>query len=110
MTEVVGMISMMDWKSDTDGPANYCGNCIPFLTEKVNDEGELCVKGPLVMKKYLSSDPHAMECVFDSEGFYKTGDLGSIGPNREIFILGRASQDGQYQLSLYRLGKSLTKV
>ncbi|KAF4238093.1 hypothetical protein CNMCM8980_002213 [Aspergillus fumigatiaffinis] len=80
MTEVVGMISMMDWKSDTDGPA-------------VNDEGELCVKGPLVMKKYLSSDPHAMEGVFDSEGFYKTGDLGSIGPNREIFILGRASQD-----------------
>jgi non-ribosomal peptide synthetase component E (peptide arylation enzyme) len=51
-----------------------------------------------------------MEGVFDSEGFYKTGDLGSIGPNREIFILGRASQDGQYQLSLYRLGKSLTKV
>ncbi|KAF4213868.1 hypothetical protein CNMCM5878_009930 [Aspergillus fumigatiaffinis] len=80
MTEVVGMISMMDWKSDTDGPA-------------VNDEGELCVKGPLVMKKYLSSDPHAMEGVFDSEGFYKTGDLGSIGPNREIFVLGRASQD-----------------
>jgi non-ribosomal peptide synthetase component E (peptide arylation enzyme) len=51
-----------------------------------------------------------MEGVFDSEGFYKTGDLGSIGPNREIYILGRASQDGQYQIPFYRLGKSLIMV
>jgi acyl-CoA synthetase (AMP-forming)/AMP-acid ligase II len=35
-----------------------------------------------------------MDGVFDSEGYFRTGDLGKI-ENGNIYIFGRASQDGR---------------
>lgn len=47
----------------------------------------------LTICRYLSSDPNVMNNIYDSEGFYKTGDVGRLENNR-VFVLGRASHDG----------------
>ncbi|MES1905803.1 MAG: hypothetical protein MHPSP_003097, partial [Paramarteilia canceri] len=39
-----------------------------------NNQGELCVKGRSVFKGYYKS-PELTEAAFDSEGFFKTGDI-----------------------------------
>lgn len=41
--------------------------------------GEICVKGRHVFMGYLNNEKATMEC-FDSQGFYHTGDSGSINP------------------------------
>jgi fatty-acyl-CoA synthase len=39
------------------------------------EEGEICVKGPTVLRCYYKVDPAE---TFDSEGFFHTGDLGHV--------------------------------
>jgi fatty-acyl-CoA synthase len=39
------------------------------------DEGEICIKGPTVLRRYYKLDPSE---IFDSEGFFRTGDLGHL--------------------------------
>ncbi|MCP3986562.1 MAG: AMP-binding protein [bacterium] len=42
---------------------------------KPGESGEICVKGPSVMRHYYKVDPGS---VFDDEGFFHTGDLGHL--------------------------------
>jgi fatty-acyl-CoA synthase len=42
------------------------------------EEGEICVKGPAVLRRYYKIDPSE---TFDVEGFFHTGDLGSLDEN-----------------------------
>jgi fatty-acyl-CoA synthase len=42
---------------------------------KDGEEGELCVKGPAVMRRYYKVDPAT---TFDADGFFRTGDLGHV--------------------------------
>ncbi len=51
-------------------------------------EGEICVKGPNVMLGYYK-DEAATRDVFDSEGFFKTGDYGKLTKDRILYITGR---------------------
>lgn len=46
-----------------------------------------------VMTRYISPGPEITKNAFDSEGFFKTGDLGKI-EDGVVYLLGRASQDG----------------
>jgi fatty-acyl-CoA synthase len=39
------------------------------------EEGEICVKGPAVLRRYYKVDP---DTIFDDEGFFHTGDLGHV--------------------------------
>ncbi|KAL4912902.1 hypothetical protein BDW62DRAFT_206053 [Aspergillus aurantiobrunneus] len=52
--------------------------------------------GQELVNLYLSADPNVMDKVFDSEGFYKTGDLGKVSPDGEIWIFGLANHDSTY--------------
>lgn len=58
--------------------------------------GEICVRGPMVMDGYWSND-EATAAAIDADGFYHTGDLGSMerdgvcrihGRKRELIIRG----------------------
>ncbi len=50
--------------------------------------GELCIKGPQVMKGYWQR-PEATAEVMDAEGFFKTGDIGVIQEDGYIRIVDR---------------------
>jgi acyl-CoA synthetase (AMP-forming)/AMP-acid ligase II len=53
----------------------------------VGEEGELRVKGPQVTKGYL--DPTLDAEAFDDEGWFRTGDLGTVDADGNVSITGR---------------------
>ncbi|KAF9886559.1 hypothetical protein FE257_011331 [Aspergillus nanangensis] len=42
--------------------------------------------------QYLSNNPSAMEVAYDTEGFYRTGDIGRL-EDGNLFVLGCVSED-----------------
>lgn len=57
-------------------------------TLPVGEAGELCVRGPQVMKGYWQR-PEATADVIDAEGWFKTGDIAVIQPDGFIKIVDR---------------------
>jgi acyl-CoA synthetase (AMP-forming)/AMP-acid ligase II len=52
-----------------------------------DEEGEVRVKGPMVFHGY--TDPALTKEAFDSEGYFRTGDLGRLRPDRHLVLTGR---------------------
>ncbi len=53
------------------------GKPIPGVSVRIDDDGEIQVKGPNVMKSYYDND-EANENTFTNDGWYKTGDVGKF--------------------------------
>ena len=51
--------------------------------------GELCVRGPMIMKGYYNM-PTETEATFTGDGWFKTGDLGWIDSDGYVMLSGRA--------------------
>lgn len=66
------------------------GAVIPAPAEGVL--GELAIRGPTVFLGYLNR-PEATAAVLDGEGFFHTGDVGSIDADGAVRIVGRKSTD-----------------
>jgi len=60
------------------------------------EEGELCIKGPQVMKGYLNEPEKTAECM-DKDGFFKTGDIAKIDLDGNVFITGRVKELIKYK-------------
>ena len=54
-----------------------------------NGVGELCVKGPMIMKGYYNM-PEETVATFTEDGWFKTGDLGWIDREGYVMLSGRA--------------------
>ena len=54
----------------------------------LGERGELCIKGPQVMKGYWQN-PEATAEVLDAEGWFKTGDVAVIDPDGFVRIVDR---------------------
>lgn len=52
----------------------------------MGERGEVCVKGPTLMKGYLGKAP---EDIFDEDGYYHTGDGGYLDEQGHLFWEGR---------------------
>jgi len=64
------------------------GKAIDNVSAKVAEDGELCVKGPSVMKGYWNL-PEATAEVFDEDGYFLTGDIAEIDEEGFIRITDR---------------------
>jgi len=72
-----------------------CGEYLPEIMEvkidspdPVNIAGELYIKGDVVFKGYYKN-PEATAQVLQ-DGWFRTGDIGTIDKNRNVFLLGRS--------------------
>ena len=90
ITECGPLISM---NTDTINEPFSVGKQCPNLEVKlhnINEDnvGELCIKGKSVSLGYYK-DQEATNKVFDSDGFFHTGDLAKIDKKGRIFLSGR---------------------
>lgn len=61
-----------------------------------NQEGEVCVRGPQIMKGYLNS-PDATDQTIDAEKWLHTGDIGYADTDGHFFIVDRAKELIKYK-------------
>ncbi|MFC7497183.1 MULTISPECIES: class I adenylate-forming enzyme family protein [unclassified Nocardioides] len=76
------------------------GRAVPTMEIEVRDadgtalppgvEGEVCLRGPLVMIGYWN-DPAATAAAMDAGGWFRTGDLGTLRPDGHLHIASRRS-------------------
>ena len=67
------------------------GRPIPSTTIKIDDDGEVLIKGPIVMPGYWQNEAANKE-VFTDDGFFRSGDLGRIDSEGFLYIVGRKKE------------------
>ncbi len=87
MTEMSPMISFTRPGELVPGSV---GKAMPSVQVKYV-EGELCAKGPNLMKGYYNR-PEETAAVIDAEGFIHTGDVAHADAEGHIFITGRTKE------------------
>lgn len=64
------------------------GPPVEGIEVKIDDDGEILVKGPIVMKGYYKAPEMTAE-VIDENRWFHTGDIGRIEPEGQLKITGR---------------------
>ncbi|KAL3684845.1 hypothetical protein R1sor_002867 [Riccia sorocarpa] len=103
MTETASVICASKHASSVPAPPyGSVGYLIPNIQAKIievgtgkplppHEEGELCIRGPQVMKGY-ANDPEATAATIDADGWLHTGDLAYFTENGALFILDRVRE------------------
>ncbi len=79
---VISANSPIKIKMDTVGPP------LRGVTVKIAEDGEICVRGELVMRGYWNN-PKATDQVIDGDGWLHTGDIGEIDEDGYLKITDR---------------------
>ena len=67
------------------------GKPIPGTSIKIADDGEVLIRGAIVMQGYWQNDAANAE-VLDSDRWFKTGDLGKLDEDGFLYIVGRKKE------------------
>ena len=92
MTEAAPLLAYEDWH---DFVPKSCGKAINFVTVRIDSEdpykkvGEIQAKGVSLMSGYYKNE-EATTAAFTEDGWMKTGDLGLLDKDGNIFIKGRS--------------------
>lgn len=87
MTECAPMIAFTrpgEWK------IGYCGRLLKGVEMRVEQNGELCVKGPNVMQGYYNRPQETAQIIKD--GWLYTGDTGVLDSTYGVKITGRTKE------------------
>jgi long-chain acyl-CoA synthetase len=91
-TECAPIICYRDWKNFVPGS---CGRAAVHMEVKINSSapsvvpGEILTRGLNVMLGYYKNEDATREAI-DDEGWFHTGDLGTMDANGNVFIKGRS--------------------
>ncbi len=92
MTECAPLICYADWKSFVEGS---CGRVVSRMEMKIDSdnpykqEGEVLVRGAAVMRGYYKN-LQATDNIFTEDGWMRTGDIGIIDKEGNLFLRGRS--------------------
>jgi len=67
------------------------GRPIPGTTIKIADDGEVLIKGPIVMQGYWKNEAANAE-VFSGDRWFHSGDLGKLDDEGFLYIVGRKKE------------------
>jgi long-chain acyl-CoA synthetase len=67
------------------------GKPIPGTSIKIAEDGEVLIRGPIVMQGYWQNEAANTE-VFDGERWFKSGDLGKLDDDGFLYIVGRKKE------------------
>ena len=67
------------------------GRPLPGTTIAIAEDGEVLIKGPIIMSGYWKNDVANKE-VFTEDGYFRTGDLGAIDNDGFLSIVGRKKE------------------
>lgn len=67
------------------------GYAYPGIELKLADDGEILVRGPIVMKGYYK-DPEKTASAIDAEGWMQTGDIGTVDSDGYVKIIDRKKE------------------
>ena len=70
------------------------GRPAPGVEIKIAEDGEVLVRGPMLLKEYYKRPDATAESI-DSEGFFHTGDAGLIDDSGQLKIIDRAKDVGK---------------
>ncbi|KRD05265.1 fatty acid--CoA ligase [Mycobacterium sp. Root265] len=88
LTEAAGFGTMCSADDDATTVATTCGRPIADFELRLDDSGEVLLRGPNVMLGYLD-DAEATAAAIDADGWLHTGDIGTLDAAGNLTITDR---------------------
>jgi long-chain acyl-CoA synthetase len=101
--EVYGLTetaSLLSYSTDTCRRPGCVGKLASNIETRISRNGELEVRGPTLLKRYLHKDGAILEAC-DEHGWFRTGDVVSLDADGGLTIIGRSSRSYKSQRGIH---------
>jgi long-chain acyl-CoA synthetase len=90
LTECAPVVSVVPFR-EKDFRAGSVGKLLPSVQVKIEEDGEILIKGPNVMLGYYKNEEETRK-VFNEDGWLLTGDIGEFTPDGFLKITDRKKE------------------